>query len=78
MFYEVTQSDIDALTQDGVVPLRGVFDKEWQDRIADAIEEDIRQPGPFFHGYESEGGSFHGNLRIWETHPTFRDVCLNS
>ncbi len=53
MSYEVTQSDIDTFTQDGVVPLRGVLDKEWQDRIADAIEDDIRQPGPFFHGYES-------------------------
>ncbi len=29
MSYEVIPSDIDTFSQDGVVFLRGVFDKEW-------------------------------------------------
>ena len=35
-------------------------------------------PAPFYHGYESDEGRFHGNLRLWETHPTFRKICLES
>jgi hypothetical protein len=78
MSYSVQQADIDAYNADGVVPLRGLIAPEQLQRLAAAIEDDIRQPGPFFHGYQSDEGLFHGNLRLWETHPTFRDICVNS
>ena len=78
MTFKIEQHDIDTFERDGVTVLRGVFDSEYLDKIAGAIEDDIREPGPFFHGYESDEGRFHGNMRLWETHPTFRDVCLNS
>lgn len=78
MPYEVHSSDVDAFNRDGAVPLRGVVSRAQLDRIADAIEDDIRDPGPFFHGYESDDGRFHGNLRLWETNSEFRDICLNS
>lgn len=79
MSVQVAQTDKDAFQRDGVVPLRQVLDADWLGRIAAAIEADIHQPGPFYHGYETEGeGRFHGNLRLWETHATFREVCQNS
>lgn len=78
MAYEVTKADIDAYNEDGVVALRGVVSDQWLEKLATAIEDDIRKPGPFFHGYESDEGSFHGNLRLWETHDTFHEFCLNS
>lgn len=78
MSYAIRQSDIDAYSEDGAVPLRQVVGAEWLDRLAQAIEDDIRDPGPFFHGYESDEGRFHGNLRLWETHGTFREFCLES
>lgn len=78
MNYQPRQSDIDAYNNDGVVPLRGVFAAAVLRDLADAIEDDIRKPGPFYHGYDSDGGRFHGNLRLWETHETFRDICLHS
>lgn len=78
MHYRIRQSDIDAYYRDGAVPLRGVVDRGWLTRLAAAIEDDIREPGPHFHGYDSDEGRFHGNMRLWETHPTFREFCLES
>ena len=78
MTYDIKQSDIDAFNRDGVVPLRQVVNDNWLERLAAAIEDDIREPGPFYHGYESDEGRFHGNMRLWETNEVFRDYCLNS
>ena len=78
MSYSICQRDIDAYNEDGVIPLRGLINPEQLEKLAAAIEDDIREPGPFYHGYESDEGIFHGNMRLWETHPTFRDICLNS
>jgi hypothetical protein len=50
------------------VPIRGLIDGADLKKLKDAIEDDIRTPGPFFHG----------NMRVWETHAAFRDICLNS
>ncbi len=75
---EISESDIERYNNDGAVALRGVFDEAWLERIALAIQDDIRDPGPFYHGYESDEGRFHGNMRLWESHATFRDVCLHS
>ena len=78
MAYSVQKEDIDAFDRDGVVPIRGLLGQTELARLAEAIEDDIRDPGPFYHGYESDEGQFHGNLRLWETHDTFRDICLRS
>lgn len=78
MGYNLEQQEIDAFNRDGVVPLRQLLSRADLDGLAEAIEDDIREPGPFFHGYESDEGRFHGNLRLWETHDTFRELCLNS
>ena len=64
---------------DGVVCLRRLIDRRWLEIVGKAIEEDIAAPGPYFHGYEVAGeGSFHGNLRVWETHDGFRRYCFES
>ena len=74
----VRKADIEAYDRDGVVTLRGLINSTDLRKLKEAIEEDIRAPGPYFHGYESDEGNFHGNLRLWETHAAFRDMCLNS
>jgi ectoine hydroxylase-related dioxygenase (phytanoyl-CoA dioxygenase family) len=76
--YEVNAADIDQFHADGAVALRGVLDAQWLNKIATAIEDDIKNPGPFYHGYDSDEGLFHGNLRLWESHPAFHDICLTS
>jgi ectoine hydroxylase-related dioxygenase (phytanoyl-CoA dioxygenase family) len=78
MTYSLSSVEIQAFEQDGAVPLRGVVDSSQLARIAAAVDEDMRNPGPFFHGYETEEGRFHGNLRLWETNDVLREVCLRS
>ena len=64
----------------GATVIRQCVDADGLARLSYAIEEDIRSPGPFYHGYQSEGGRgrFHGNLRLWEHDSTFREFCLAS
>lgn len=78
MTFRITDDDIERYAADGAIALRGLVEPAWLDRLAAAIDDDMRNPGPFFHGYEADGGRFHGNLRLWETHPTFREFCLHS
>jgi hypothetical protein len=78
MNFDIQQSEINTFNKDGALALRKVLDDEWLARIAAAIEEDIQNLGPYYHGYDSDEGLFHGNLRLWENQNAFRDVCLHS
>lgn len=78
MTYKISLEKILAFEQDGAVPLRQVISPSDLEQLAQAIEDDIHNPGPFFHGYDSDEGKFHGNLRLWETSEIFRNICLNS
>ena len=76
----LSDNDIQTFNRDGAIVLRNQLSSAWLQRIEEAIERDIAKPAPFFHGYVATGGSgrFHGNLRIWETDPDFREFCLHS
>jgi ectoine hydroxylase-related dioxygenase (phytanoyl-CoA dioxygenase family) len=78
--YQISDADKKAYEEDGACVLRGVIDEQWRDKIAGAIERDIVNPGPFYHGYASENGEgkFHGNLRIWQNDEVFGDFCHKS
>ena len=57
---------ISVFEKNGVVLLKNMIENKWQRILLDAIEEDIKKPGPFFHAYKTEKGkgNFHVNLRI--------------
>lgn len=75
----ISDGEVDRFNADGVICLRQVIDDGWLAVAADAIEADITNPGPWFHGYElDDGKTFHGNLRTWQTHEGFRRYCLES
>ncbi|MDE0846982.1 MAG: phytanoyl-CoA dioxygenase family protein [Acidimicrobiales bacterium] len=76
---EISKSDLKLCQQDGVVPLRGAVSDEWVERLRQAIEKDISEPGPYFHGYIPDNGigGFHGNVRICESDATFNEFCSN-
>lgn len=76
----VSEADKSKFHEDGVVALRGVVDEHWLGVLADAVEADIANPGPYYHGYEPEDGQgrFHGNLRTWQAHEGFRAFCCDS
>lgn len=77
---QLQPADKEAFWRDGAIALRGVIAADWLAVLADAIEADIANPGPYYHGYEPEDGHgrFHGNLRTWEIHEGFRRFCMDS
>lgn len=78
MSSRLSQEAIDAFNADGAVLLPGAISPEWLGRVGAAIERDIVDPGPFFHGYAVDEGRFHGNLRLWENDPEFAAYCFDS
>ncbi len=76
MIEPVDPSVVAAFRRDGVVTVRAVLDQTALEELGSAIERDMASPGPFYHGYASDEGRFHGNLRLWEHDPVFRAVCL--
>lgn len=77
--FAVQPDQLAAYQRDGALVLRNVLGSDWLSVLADAIERDIANPGPFYHGYDApEGGAFHGNLRVWQNDPTLEDFCLHS
>jgi ectoine hydroxylase-related dioxygenase (phytanoyl-CoA dioxygenase family) len=79
MSRQLTSEEIGCYTDDGALVLRDVIAQSWLTQLAEAVERDIANPGPFYHGYQTESdGHFHGNLRIWQNDETFRRFCLES
>lgn len=75
----LTDGEIHTFETDGVILLRGLLDDEWLDLLAQAIERDIADPAPGYHGYASpEGGGFHGNFDNWRSDEQFARYCLHS
>lgn len=58
MSYTVSQEDIEAYRRDGAVPLQKVIDEAARARLEAAIEDDIREPGPFFMATNRKTGAF--------------------
>ncbi len=79
MTRQATTDELEAYQRDGALVLRNLIEPHWLEALAGAIERDINNPGPFFHGYDApDGGRFHGNLRIWQNDPIFKRFCLES
>ena len=78
--FTVSQEQQLEYQQQGVIVLRDVISEYWLDKLAHAIERDIANPGPFYHGYNPKDGKgkFHGNLRIWEHDEAFKAYCFDS
>lgn len=79
MSMALSARDLARYEEDGALVLRDVVSDDWLQQLAAAIERDIADPGPFFHGYATdEGGVFHGNLRIWQNDTVFERFCRES
>ena len=78
-FRAIDPAEIDAFNTDGVVVLRELVSPAWLRKIAEAIERDILNPGPYYHGYEAPGGGrFHGNMRLVQHDQTLNAFCKES
>ena len=73
----ITQDDIDAYRQDGVVCIRNVIDQEWIDRMLAAIDRVLDDPEHY-----GLAGPSHGKMTsiayLWRNSEDFRDFATKS
>jgi len=76
----ITGSDIAAYESDGVVCLRGLFDRGWIQRLRVALERNMKQPGPWHRSITKPGqpGNFYYDSMMWRFDPEFRAFAEQS
>jgi len=76
----VSSTDVDLYRADGVVVVRGLADDVWCDRLAEAVEENLADPGPWASDYSGQGpkSGFRDDYCNWERFDGFRDFVFRS
>jgi ectoine hydroxylase-related dioxygenase (phytanoyl-CoA dioxygenase family) len=77
---KVTESQVAAYERDGVVCLRSIFDRDWIERLAAGVEQDIRAPGPLhtLQQTAADPGFFLTDFCMAQRIPEFRDFVVDS
>ncbi|MEM9676675.1 MAG: phytanoyl-CoA dioxygenase family protein [Pseudomonadota bacterium] len=65
----------EAFLTDGVAVIRDVLDAAWLERLADAIEYNIANPGPHGKNHAEGGGAYFGDYVNWKRIPDFIRVA---
>ncbi len=75
-----TQQDIVRFKEDGAICVRQVFDRDWIERMAPAVDRLLANPGTRAREATKAGdpGRFHMNVFMWRWDADFRDFALNS
>ncbi|MDE0498113.1 MAG: hypothetical protein OXH86_12250, partial [Acidimicrobiaceae bacterium] len=58
----VDDDTIERFRADGVVALRNVVDADWVERLREGVADEMANPSPTAHNYESTG--FFGSLDL--------------
>ena len=75
----LSEAEIEAFQRDGALCVRGAF-AEWIDTIAEGIERNMREPGPYAaeNLKPGEGGRFFDDYCNWQRIPEFERVARES
>ena len=78
--FTVPSEAIRRYKEDGATVLRGVLGNPWIDRMREAVQEVLDNPGGAAMEYTKEGntGRYYGDFFIWRRNQTFRDFMANS
>lgn len=76
---KIDQSTIEAYQRDGAVLVKGLF-ADWIDEIAQGIEQNMSEPGPYAaeNLQDGERGRFFDDYCNWTRIPAFEQVIRNS
>ena len=71
----ISREEIDAFDRDGAICLRGLFDRQWLERLAAGLEKNFADPGPDSTYYTPEGepGGFYDDYCNWRRIDEYRD-----
>jgi len=77
---ELSEDDLQTYQRDGVVCLRNAFDASWISLLAEAVEQNMAEPGPHVKVYtaENEPGLFFGDYCNWQRIPGYRRFAFES
>jgi len=76
----ITLQEIEDFEKDGVVCLRGLFSTNWLTRLAEGVEKNFNDPGPFNTVYtdsDSPGG-FYDDYCNWQRVDEYQDFIRQS
>jgi len=70
----ISDEDIRRYREDGAVCLRGLFSRDWIERLGRAIDDDMATPGPMKRINTPEGkpGLFFVDFQLWQRHADCR------
>lgn len=69
----ITEDEIAAYQQDGIVLLKGLFDADWIEHLRGAVEQDMASPSAMWKDVNRGGsGNFFGDTFVWAHVPGFR------
>ena len=76
----ITDSDVAIFDRDGAVCLRGVFEPQWLNLIAEGLEHALAEPGPYSRkpSPEDDPGQFFTDYYMWRRIPALRRFALES
>lgn len=76
----ISDSEICQFETDGIVLLKGLFDKSWIDRLEDLVDQDMAAPGPLHMELEAEGkpGRFFFDTFMWTRNEGFKNFVFQS
>ena len=76
----IALTEIAQYERDGVVCLKGLFDRDWIELMAGAVDEAMRNPGRHGESYTKPGnpGLFFGDLDMWQRLAGFRRFVFDS
>ena len=76
----ISDQDVSSYQRDGVVCLHGMFGADWIDRLREATDAAMANPGPHAEDYTPAGGPgrYVGDLELWQRHATFRRFVFES
>ncbi|MGF1490629.1 MAG: phytanoyl-CoA dioxygenase family protein [Prochloraceae cyanobacterium] len=75
--FQIETEQIKAFSSDGVVCLRGLFDRSWIERMQRATEKTLLSPGPLSDDIENEGRFLNDNF-MWTRDSDFRAFVFSS
>lgn len=76
----ISEADCGTYERDGIVCLRGMFDRDWVTYMRDWVGRAVAAPGPYGEEYGATdgGGRFFGDLDIARRHEGFRKFVHDS
>jgi ectoine hydroxylase-related dioxygenase (phytanoyl-CoA dioxygenase family) len=76
----ITEAEIRAYEETGVVHLKGFFDADWVARMREALDNCLANPGKLYHNlsHDDPNGKFSSETFLWHQHQGFRDFIYDS